>query len=87
MIFRIHVTHRYFTLNYTFASRFRNSEGNINSEIILFRFALISVSMVYFKFSQLSQKILDVYFWGDNVYFWGASVYFGEIRFTFGEIR
>ena len=43
MIFRIHV---YFTPNFTFVFAFEILK-DINSEIILFRFALIYVSMVF----------------------------------------
>ena len=32
---------------------------------------------ILFKFFQNSLKILNVYFWGDNVYLEGSGVYFG----------
>ena len=32
-------------------------------------------------------KLLNVYFWGDDVYFWGSKVTSGEIRFNLGDSR
>ena len=65
MIFPHSCPHRYFTPNYTFAFAFVILKV-INSEIIFFRFALISVSMVFWwNRKQLHHKLnsFQIIFW------------------------
>ena len=75
-------SHRYFTLNFTFAFAFVILKV-INSEIILFRFALISVSMVSNSAHPMTGKLV----WLAGLGGWSLQSHSHSFPWVIGKLR